>query len=86
VFVALRAGINFLVTQSIPHHALLCFACTPTIGKNLRELIMVLVRSCTKGKEKRLDKGVKRVWLVFCEIRCPSYAKKRGDEDREGHN
>jgi hypothetical protein len=78
-----RTGINFLVPQSIPHHALLCLACTAAVGENLRELIMVLVRGCTKGKEERLYKGMKRMWLVFCEIRCPSNAKKRGNEDRE---
>jgi hypothetical protein len=81
-----RAGINFLVPQSIPHHALLRLPGTAAVSENLRELIMVLVRGCTTGKEERLDKGVKRMWLFFCEIRCPSDAKKRGYENRERHD
>jgi hypothetical protein len=80
VFATLHAGIDFLVPQSIPHHALLCFACTAAIDKNLRELIMVLVRGCAKGKEEGLDKGVKRMWPVFCKIRGSSDAKKRGNK------
>jgi len=47
---------------------------------------MVLVGSCPKGQQERLDEGVKRMRLIFCGIGKWPDAKKRGDEEREGRN
>ncbi|KAG0697261.1 hypothetical protein DFH29DRAFT_878801 [Suillus ampliporus] len=49
----------------ISHQTLLCFAHTAAVSKNLRQFVVVFVG---KGKEGGLDRGVKRMGLIFCSI------------------